>query len=313
VLYDPDGSATGIGGGLLVSDWSGGSASSALRLIHPDEDVATWAAPGQAVKNPTYLVMDSTGAVWAADDYRYQRGLVRVIDGTAVVIVQGPAYGFRGIALSPAGTVFVSACTDGASKTIREYDLDGNLLQADFATSAAYDILGFGRGGSFGMDLYALSEGGDLYRLDSAGDATLIGSGFHTAVDLKFGPDGNMYISEDSEGRILKVVPDVSAVEPWTGTPALAPGSVSAAPNPFRRDTAIRLDLVRAERAIDVGIFDLGGRLVRSLHSGMLGAGEHRIPWDGLDTGGREAADGVYLVRVQGQGLRIGTKIVLLK
>jgi hypothetical protein len=124
---------------------------------------------------------------------------------------------------------------------------------------------------------------------------------------------GNMYISEDSEGRILKVVPDVSAVEPWTGTPALAPGSVSAAPNPFRRDTAIRLDLVRAERAIDVGIFDLGGRLVRSLHSGMLGAGEHRIPWDGLDTGGREAADGIYLVRVQSQGLRIGTKIVLLK
>ena len=310
VLYDPDGSATGIAGGLLVSDWSAGSGSSALRLIHPDESVTTWANAGQAIKNPTYLVMDATGAVWLTDDYRYQTGLVRVIAGTAQVMVSGPSYGFWGIALSPAGTLYVSANIDGANKTIREYDLGGNLLQANFATSAAYDILAFGPGGAFGTDLYVISLGGELYRLDSAGNGVLIGSGFSQPVDLKFGPDGNMYVSEDSEGRILQVTPDLSVVSPWAAAPSSGSSSLSVIPNPSRGWADIQLALGSTQPEIGIGVFDVAGRLVRRLHSGPLTMGAHTVSWNGLDTSGRRCASGIYFIRVHAQGVHLQTRLV---
>jgi sugar lactone lactonase YvrE len=313
VLYDPSGYATGVAGGLLVCDWDGGAGSSALRLIHPDESVTTWAVSGQAIKNPTYMVMDSNSAVWMTDDYRYQQGLLRVINGLAQVIVLGPTYGFCGIAISPAGTIYVSANTDGTNKTIREYDLDGNLLQANFATSAAYDILAFGPGGVFGTDLYAMSIGGELYRLDSAGNAVMIGNGFSQPVDLKFGPDGNMYVSEDPEGRILQVSLDDSAVPPWIGAPASDSDLLSVAPNPFRERTEIRLSLGSTQGAIAVSVFDASGRLIRNLHSGPLDPGEHKISWDGLDASGGRSTDGVYFIRAQAQGLRLESRILRLE
>jgi sugar lactone lactonase YvrE len=310
VLYDPDGSATGIAGGILVSDWVASSESSALRLIHPDESVTTWAASGQAIKNPTYLVMDATGAVWLTDDYRYQTGLLRVIAGTAHVMVSGPPYGFSGIAISPAGTLFVAANTDGTNKTVREYDLNGNLLQANFATSASFDLLAFGPGGAFGTDLWAMSLHGDLYRLDSNGNAIQVGSGFQQPVDLKFGSDGNLYVSEDTEGRILQVTPAPSAASPWAAAPLSGSSSVSVFPNPSQGCTDIRLALGSTQPEIGVAVFDVAGRLIRELHSGPLTTGAHTIPWNGLDAIGRRCANGIYYVRVQAPGTQLQTRIV---
>ncbi len=235
---------------------------------------------------------------------------MRVIAGTAQVMVSGPSYGFWGIALSPAGTLYVSANIDGANKTIREYDLGGNLLQANFATSAAYDILAFGPGGAFGTDLYAMSLQGDLYRLDSTGSAIQVGSGFSQPVDLKFGPDGNMYVSEDSEGRILQVTPDLSVVSPWAAAPSSGSSSLSVIPNPSRGWADIQLALGSIQPEISVGVFDVAGRLVRRLHSGPLTTGAHTVSWNGLDTSGRRCASGIYFVRVQAQGGHLQTRLM---
>jgi hypothetical protein len=45
-----------------------------------------------------------------------------------------------------------------------------------------------------------------------------------------------------------------------------------------------------------IALFDAGGRRVRLLHEGPLGAGEHLLEWDGRDDGGREAPAGVYFL-----------------
>jgi hypothetical protein len=49
---------------------------------------------------------------------------------------------------------------------------------------------------------------------------------------------------------------------------------------------------------VEVEIFDLRGRLVRHLAAQDFQAGAHEVRWDGRDAQGREAASGIYLVRV---------------
>ena len=91
-----------------------------------------------------------------------------------------------------------------------------------------------------------------------------------------------------------------------------APGTAlrMAFPNPFDRATNVVLSLAQAGRA-DVGVFDVAGRLVRTLHEGMMSAGQHTLTWDGRDDAGRRLGAGVYLVRFSAGG-RIETRTVRL-
>lgn len=69
-----------------------------------------------------------------------------------------------------------------------------------------------------------------------------------------------------------------------------------ARPNPAAGMTQVRLDLPAA-MATDVRIFDAAGRMVRTLHDGLLPAGEHVFSWDGRTARGARAGAGVYWIR----------------
>lgn len=68
-------------------------------------------------------------------------------------------------------------------------------------------------------------------------------------------------------------------------------------PNPSRGgETEIAFGLP-APADIELRIFDLQGRQVRSLASGPRAAGMHRVRWDGRDDGGTKVAPGIYWYR----------------
>lgn len=69
------------------------------------------------------------------------------------------------------------------------------------------------------------------------------------------------------------------------------------APNPARGETSIWLDMSKAQ-TVRVSIYDLAGRQVRELVSGVVGAGAHGSRWDGRDASGRRVASGVYIARL---------------
>jgi hypothetical protein len=103
----------------------------------------------------------------------------------------------------------------------------------------------------------------------------------------------------------------------WSGlarvaVPAAAPGLRAVSPNPARG--AVRIDYVPAAGApARLEICDVAGRCVRVLADGPAGAGLRSATWDGRLQGGREAAAGIYFVRLT-VGARAFTKrIVLLK
>jgi len=78
---------------------------------------------------------------------------------------------------------------------------------------------------------------------------------------------------------------------------------ISAWPNPFRTHMRIRLP----EASGEITLFDVTGREIRSLRA-IAG----QIDWDGRDSGGREVAPGVYLVRQQGNAAAGPTRVVRL-
>ena len=86
----------------------------------------------------------------------------------------------------------------------------------------------------------------------------------------------------------------------------------STVPNPFNPATTLRVSLPREER-IDLGVYDLAGRLVARVFQGWHPAGEHEFTWAGTDASGARVASGVYVVRLTGDAFTEAKKIVMLK
>ncbi len=83
-------------------------------------------------------------------------------------------------------------------------------------------------------------------------------------------------------------------------------------PNPFNPVTTIEHSVARPGR-VTLRVYDLAGRIVRTLVDAELEAGEHEAPWDGTTDEGLRAASGVYFVRMETAGFRASEKLVLLK
>jgi hypothetical protein len=83
-------------------------------------------------------------------------------------------------------------------------------------------------------------------------------------------------------------------------------------PNPFTSSTAIAFSSAR-ESHVELRIYDLGGRLVRTLLARQLGAGRHQANWDGNDDAGQAVARGVYFMRLRAGSFEARKKIVLLR
>ncbi|MBZ0270213.1 SMP-30/gluconolactonase/LRE family protein, partial [bacterium] len=83
-------------------------------------------------------------------------------------------------------------------------------------------------------------------------------------------------------------------------------------PSPFRTRTTIAFDVPVNGRA-SVSIYDVSGRLVRSLVNGEMAAGSYEPSWDGTDDSRRTVVPGVYFVRMESGGFDATRKLVRLR
>jgi len=101
---------------------------------------------------------------------------------------------------------------------------------------------------------------------------------------------------------------DVTAVEAPAADARLALRSVTG--NPFAGSTTLAYELPQPT-AVALQVFDLGGRLVRTLVRGEQAAGTYTVNWNGRDEADHPVPTGVYLSRLRaGQGERTARLIL---
>jgi len=83
-------------------------------------------------------------------------------------------------------------------------------------------------------------------------------------------------------------------------------------PNPFNPETVLHFSLARQEY-VHIDIFSVNGQKVRSLVSGVYGAGVHKAIWNGLSDNGRAVSSGIYFYRMRAGEYSSVKKMLLLK
>ncbi len=98
-------------------------------------------------------------------------------------------------------------------------------------------------------------------------------------------------------------------------TPAGAPKAYALAqnyPNPFNPMTTIKYDM-KAKGLVTVKIYDVAGRLVRTLVNEVKDAGAYSAVWDGRNNGGSSVASGIYFYKMETAGFGATKKLVMLR
>ncbi len=84
-------------------------------------------------------------------------------------------------------------------------------------------------------------------------------------------------------------------------------------PNPFNARATIRFSLAGAGE-IDLCVFDVSGRLVKTLVHGSAPAGESAVVWDGTDNQGRRVGGGIFWTQLTTRdGFSSGRKMLFLR
>ncbi len=83
-------------------------------------------------------------------------------------------------------------------------------------------------------------------------------------------------------------------------------------PNPFNPKTVISFAVPREGRGT-LRVYNLRGELVRTLRDGVFTAGEQSVEWDGRTEAGLQAGSGVYLYRLEVDGVALSRRMMLLK
>ena len=83
-------------------------------------------------------------------------------------------------------------------------------------------------------------------------------------------------------------------------------------PNPFNPQTNIPFTLDKTQH-VKLEIYDISGRLVRTIINSTLAAGSHLVSWEALDNKNNAVSSGIYFLRLSGESASQTRQIILLK
>ena len=131
--------------------------------------------------------------------------------------------------------------------------------------------------------------------------------------------DGSVYVYDTELGDLGIAF----AVEPSSTLVTTTLGQIKRSallqnfPNPFNPETWMPYVLAN-DVPVTIGIYDVGGQIVRQLHIGVQPAGgylsrEHAAYWDGKDRWGEPVSSGVYFYTLRAGTFQATRRMVILK
>ncbi|MCK6623442.1 MAG: T9SS type A sorting domain-containing protein [Calditrichaceae bacterium] len=127
---------------------------------------------------------------------------------------------------------------------------------------------------------------------------------------IEVGNDGTLYFEHPGGGNFL-IESGLSGVAPGD-SPLQGFELEQNYPNPFNPTTAISYQL-SALSNVELKIYDLNGRLVRTLVSENKAPGRYTAQWDAADNDGQPVASGLYYYRLRAGDFTETKKMIYLK
>ncbi|MFH1851945.1 MAG: Ig-like domain-containing protein [Candidatus Neomarinimicrobiota bacterium] len=143
------------------------------------------------------------------------------------------------------------------------------------------------------------------------GDGNLDGNLRFDSIQLTYAPGSDQFGSVIIDDlRLIK--PVTVGVEAAGFTQPLEYSLAANYPNPFNPVTNISFTIPEAGQ-ISLAVYDISGRLVRTLVRHDLTAGQHHVEWDGTNNNGELQASGVYFYRLSGDDVNLSRRMTLIK
>ena len=122
---------------------------------------------------------------------------------------------------------------------------------------------------------------------------------------------GFIWVGTQSDGLWRFDANNATSVETAKQSPASFTLS-TAYPNPFNASTTISFTL-NQPGIVSLAVYNLTGQKVRELAEGNYSAGSHTAVWDGRDDSGNAVSSGVYLARMESDGVSKVVRMAMVK
>jgi YVTN family beta-propeller protein len=311
------------------------SGSGTLSVIDADSTsetyrrVVTSIAVGSGSR--TVAITPDGGLIYIGTDSGY---LVISATDYSVVTSIATGTGSRTVSITPDGAFLVVLTTDGV---VNIYDIQRgspweNQVIARIATSSGTTAVAISPDGGF---IYLIQEVGDtilvgvfsIYNRGGVVDERQIGEdwpvppfGVEVAIvdTLAVGEDpaciafdpagsGRVIVTTAGDCKVTVLGDPLAGVEP----PPLS-HVMRSFPNPFSRATTIRFEIAEPTH-VRLAVYDVTGRLVRTLVDADLKPDLYSVVWNGTDRGERRVASGIYFCRIEAGSFVRTSKLLLLR
>ncbi len=188
--------------------------------------------------------------------------------------------------------------------------LDEAIMTSDDGSDvfvASYDSLGAFRT-MFSLPSTGLSAGQGV-AVDALQNVILTG-GFGGELDVDYGAGEDIRIGAGQNDIFMARFSSAGRVSVGTESTESLPADFTASapyPNPFSSRVHVQLEVASSQQ-VAVEVYDLLGRVVSSLHDGVLPAGKHQLTWDGTGV-----SNGVYFIRMTSGASQHTQRAVLMR
>ena len=178
---------------------------------------------------------------------------------------------------------------------------------ADFNDDSKFDVLSVFNHGAF----ISQTDGAGIFTaVDSIADLT--DSSPKSVSGADFNNDGKMDAAICHSGKISifhneTVITAVEQIPPAIDSFLLHQNY----PNPFNPSTLIEYELT-GKGHVEISVFDLLGRRIRTLVAEEKISGRHHVTWNGLDDTGSQVSSGVYMYSLESGAYTLTRKLLLL-